>query len=363
VSAVLDTLSSLLGGASAPAAVRAPVAEVAFGGGSADDWAKVVVSVTVEAAAAPAVGAVEVVTGPRAPAAAIGDNGTVKLGYGDDGPHDVFSGTVQAVHRNLDGSVRVVASDGAAPLAALRLNQSFEQRSAGEIVKQLASQVSVSVDRADDGPKLPFYVVDDGRSAWSHVAALARSSGFVASCTPTGKLAFGPAADGEPVQTFTYGGDVLSLESFEAPPSAGEVTVIGEGAAGSQGSDAWNWLIKDPSGVKGTSGSGDPKRLVSDGALRSQEAAQGAADAASAAATASTATARLLVAGAPKAVVGSAVAVSGAPDDSFNGTWVVRGVRHRYAKRAGFTTLLLVSKAGGGAGGLGGLAGAIGGLL
>ena len=156
---------------------------------------------------------------------------------------------------------------------------------------------------------------------------------------------------------------MLALESFEAPPSAGAVTVIGEGAAGSQGSDAWSWLVKDPSGVTGSSGSGDPARLVSDPSLRSSDAAQGAADGIAAAAGAGASTARLLVTGAPKAVVGGAVAVSGAPDDSLNGTWVVRGLRHRYTKRGGFTTLLLLSKAGGGAGGLGGLAGAIGGLL
>ena len=166
VSGLLDTLSSLIGGASAPAAVRAPVAEVAVGGGSADDWAKVLVSLSVEAAAAPAVGAVELVVGPGGPGAAVGDTGTVKLGYGDDGPDDVFAGAVHAVHRNLDGSVRVVVADAAAPLAAMRLNQSYEQRSAGEIVKDLAGQAGVSVDRADDGPKLPFYVVDDRSSAW-----------------------------------------------------------------------------------------------------------------------------------------------------------------------------------------------------
>jgi phage protein D len=363
VSAVLDTLSSMLGGTSAPAAVRAPRAEVSFGSGSPEDWAKVLVSLTVEAAAAPAVGAVEIVVAPRAPAAAVGDTGSVKLGFGDDGPSDVFTGAIHAVHRNLDGSMRIVAADGAAPLAALRMNQSYEQLSAGRIVSDLASQVGVSV-RAEDGPSLPFYVVDDGRSAWSHVDALARLSGFVAACTPAGRLGFGPAADGDPVQTFSYGGDVLSLESFEAPPAAGAVTAIGEGAAGSQGSDAWNWLVKDPSGVTGTSGSGAPARLVTEAALRSSDAAQGAADAVAAAAKAGATTARLLVPGAPKAVVGSAVAVKGAPDAALNGTWVVRGLRHRYTKRGGYTTLLLVTKSGGGAGGLaGGLAGALGGLL
>ena len=63
------------------------------------------------------------------------------------------------------------------------------------------------------------------------------------------------------------------------------------------------------------------------------------------------------------ALTAGAWAVAGAPDDALNGTWVVRGLRHRYTKRGGFTTLLLLAKSGGAAGGLGGVAGAIGGLL
>jgi hypothetical protein len=61
------------------------------------------------------------------------------------------------------------------------------------------------------------------------------------------------------------------------------------------------------------------------------------------------------------------VAVEGAPDAELNGDFLVTGVRHRFDKRQGFRTELLVSKqgvAGGGTGGLlGAVAGAVGGLL
>jgi phage protein D len=56
-------------------------------------------------------------------------------------------------------------------------------------------------------------------------------------------------------------------------------------------------------------------------------------------------TARLLVPGAPKVTVGATVAVAGAPDDKLNGTWLVRGLRHKLVKARGYTTLLLVAKA------------------
>jgi hypothetical protein len=214
----------------------------------------------------------------------------------------------------------------------------------------------VTPGSVEDGPRFPFYVVDDGRSAWTHVADLAAKSGFVARFDGDGKLDFGPASQGQPAQTFSYAQDVLALDATEAPAAAGAVTVVGEGAAGSKGDDAWSWLVKDPSGVSGSAGSGDPDRLVRDRSLRNGDAASGAAHAVADRAAAGAATARLLVAGAPRATVGNTIAVEGAPDGALNGTYVVRAVRHRYAKRSGFTSLLLLRRTGAGAGSpLGGL--------
>ena len=198
---------------------------------------------------------------------------------------------------------------------------------------------------------MPFYVVDDGRNGWTHIADLAAKSGFLARFAPDGSLDVGPASEGSPAQSFTFAQDVLALDAAEQPPAAGAITVVGEGAAGSQGDAAWSWLVKDPSGVTGTAGSGDPARLVRDHSLRTLDAASGAAEAASATAAAGAMTARLLVPGAPKATVGATVAVTGTPDGTLDGTYVVRGVRHRYAKREGFTSLLLLGRGGGAAGG------------
>ena len=360
MSSLLEAASSLLGGSSAPASVRVPGLEVSFGPASADDWAAALVSVTVEAGTAPAVDAVELVLAAGGGVgAALGDTGSVALGYADGGTEAVFAGAVHAVRRSLSGANRVTAANGGAALAALRLNRSYEKRKAGEIVRDLASEAGVDTGSIETGPTFPFYVVDDGRSGWTHVADLAAKSGFVARFDGDAKLVFGPPSEGQPAQTFSYAQDVLALDAAEASPAAGAVTVVGEGAAGTKGDDAWSWLVKDPSGVSGNAGTRDPARLVRDRSLRSADAVSGAAQALADRATAGAATARLLVAGAPKATVGSAIAVEGAPDDAFNGTYVVRGVRHRYTKRGGFTTLLLLSRTGGG-GGAGSL---LGGLL
>ena len=41
----------------------------------------------------------------------------------------------------------------------------------------------------------------------------------------------------------------------------------------------------------------------------------------------------------------STIEIKGAPDGKLNGSWLVRGVRHRLVKSQGYTTLLLLAKA------------------
>lgn len=367
------------GSESAPA-VRRPVFEVSFGGGgpaagglsaavgsvlgagSADPWQAHVLAITLEAGLAPSVDALEIIVavGAQAPQVAVGDTGSVSLGYADSAAELVFTGQVESVRHGVHGTTRIIATNGGAPLARLRLNQSYEQQSAGDIARDLASSAEVDTDTVENGVDLPFYVVDDRRNAYQHIAALARISGYLAGCTPEGRLRFAPFAGGQAVQTFTYGVDVLALDVTEAAPVVGAVTTVGEGAAGSQGADAWSWLVKDPAAVRGSAGAGAPERLVTRAALRSGAAAQSAAEGLANAAGQARVGGRLLVPGAPAVIVGSAIEITGAPQEALNGLFLVRQVRHRFAKGEGFTTVIDFNKAdGGAAGGLG----APGGLL
>jgi hypothetical protein len=174
-------------------------------------------------------------------------------------------------------------------------------------------------------------------------------------------LNFAPFNAGQPVQTFTYAVDILSLQIAEAAPVIGTVTTIGEGAAGSQGQDAWSRLVKDPSSVKGNAGDSDPTREIQDATLRSSDAAKSAAEGIANAANLMKLSGKLLVPGAPAVTVGSTIQIDKAPQDTLNGLCMVRGVLHHYSKWDGFTTLILFSKVGNG--GAGGLAGLIGGLV
>jgi len=348
-------------GGSAPRALRKPVLEVSLGSAGAKDWASAVMSATVEAGLAPGVDAAELVVTASAdtPTVAVGDTGTVSLGYEDEGTTLVFTGEVESVRAGIVGATRIVATNGGAALSRLRVNRSYEQQKAGDVVGDLAGEAGVATASVEDGIDFAFLVVDDRRSAYVHVAELARKSGFVAYVTTDGELTFAPLLGGQAVQSFAYGIDVLAFETADSAPVVATVTSVGEGAAGSQGADAWSWLVKDPASVTGSAGADPPELLVADASLRSADAARTAAGGLASGAALLAAGGRLLVPGAPAVIVGSTIEVADAPDDALNGSFVVRSIRHGFSRSEGFTTLAGLSRSDG----AGGLLGALGGLL
>ncbi len=312
-----------------------------LGLGGEDFWLSHTLEIAVQTGPLPFVNTASITfAAAGAPDIALADSITLSLGYADAEPEAVFTGTVSRLVRTLQGLTHLQASDGGGGLARQRLNQSYESQTAGDIVKDLAGQAGVETDVVEDGVDLPFFAIASATPAHAQIAALARRSGYWAYFTPAGQLTFAPVGEGDTVQTFTYGIDVLKLEIAEAAPALHGVQVSGEGAAGSQGQDAWNWLVADATGVQAQAGSGQAQRWLSDGALRSQEAVRAAATAHASAAASLQISGELWVPGAPKVTVGSRVAIADALDDFLNGTYQVERVCHRLSKLRGFVTRL-----------------------
>lgn len=346
------------GGGGGPSSLASAASgTLALGGEGPDPWAAGLVSVTVEVGLAPFVDVaqVELAPGGNAPAVAMGDAGSVELGFEDQGAAPVFTGEVWSIGRGVGRPLRLTATDAGGRLARLRVNQAFENLGAGDVARQLASAAGVAPGPVQAGVQFPFLALDDRRTAWDHVAELARRSGLLAWVTAAGEVTLTAVTPGSPARTFTYGADLLALEAHHAPPALGAVTVVGEGAAGSDGRDAWAWLARDAAPVTGQAGSGAPERVVRDSTLRSGQAAATAArsfaDAAGRGAVAATA----LVPGSPAVTVGGTVCLAGCPQAELDGEYLVVRVRHRYAKGAGFTTHLRLAGLGSGGGGPGGL--------
>ncbi len=382
----------------APPTVRRPLAQLTFGASAQADWTEHLVSLVVERGLAPRVdvariavrgdaaaveeGGLSGLAGAAAgatagalgaaggfgagsggasspPSVALDDAGGIALGYEDQAAVPVFAGTVTRLDHALDGVLRLIVTGASTALARSRPRRSWEQQSSDEIIGDLVAEAGLESGAMEKGVDLAFFAADGHDTAWELIAALAGRAGHVARVDTEGRVTVGPFEIGDPVQTFRYGVDVLDLAVSERTPMPG-VTVVGEGAAGAGGADAWSWLVRDPSAV--TAEAGAPAgRLLVDGALRSGDGVRIAADFLGARQGRASLGGRLRVPGAPSLVPGGTFAIVDAPTAVMNGEMLAYAVEHRFDAARGFTTQVDFVRAAAPAGpGLGDL---VGGLL
>jgi hypothetical protein len=274
--------------------------------------------------------------------AAPGDDASIDLGYADDdaGLVRVLTGTMVDVEPGLE-SKRISGLSRGHALLRTFLDRTFEDTTAGDIVRDLANHAGVDVERVEDGLQFPAYVVDGRRGAVRHIRDLGYLCGFDSYLTPEGKLVFEPLIGNRTVHVLTYGEHVLSANLVRTEPRAATVQTWGE-SAGSGGDESWAWLTKDFGALRGSVGSGAPTLLVEAGALRSAKAAASAATAIADAFTANAVRGSVRIQGRPQVTLGDLVRLEKFPDragvDELDGTYQVRAVRHRLDKTGGFTT-------------------------
>jgi hypothetical protein len=274
---------------------------------------------------------------------ATGDAARLELGYGES-LTNVFAGTVESVEPDL-ARVRVRALTDDSKLCRVRLNQVYENQDAGQIVSDLASQAGVSTGTVRSGLDLPFYVVDDTRTAYCHCRDLAERAGFDLFMSADGELTFVAFDKVAADHRFSYAKDVLSLQVTISPPLYESVEVWGESPASAEGAEAASWLVRDFSASVGTAGFGSKLRL-SDPAVRTRDAAGVSAKGRLAALTRRATTGVGIVLGSPAVALGDAVTFLDAPDTRLGGVFQVKRVTHSFAKVDGFTTRMELLGAG-----------------
>ena len=200
--------------------------------------------------------------------------------------------------------------------------------------------------RVQPGLDLPFYVVDDTRTAAAHCRDLAARAGFDLYVTPDGELTFAVFDKVSADHRFSYARDVLSLEVATAAPIYEKVEVWGESPASSEGVEAASWLVRDFSGSVGSAGSGATLR-ISDPALRTGDAAGQSAKGRLAVLSRRATFGVAEVLGSPSVALGSAVSFLNAPDARHKGVFQVKRVTHAFDKVNGFTTRLELLGGGG----------------
>lgn len=319
-------------------------------GDSLDLWQRSLVSMKIDVALFPAVdsGYLVIAADSQAPAVSLEDEGVLSVGYGDGSTTEmVMSMLVNGLsheQNNQTSITRINVVNGGAVLSRLRLNQSYEQQTAGDIVNDLCSQAGVSTQTVEAGIDFPFYVIDDRRSAYEHINKLAKKCGFLSYITTEGKLYFGSLSQSQVVQTFTYSQDIIEFKIHETEAVFNALKVVGSGAVGSDGQDAWSWLIKDPSSVSNEAGEGGRIKLLSDASLRSNSATASAAQAGVARMIAMNLSGHIVVPGTPLVVVGSTIEIVEAPQNKLNDKFIVSRVVHKYSVDHGFISRIYFFK-------------------
>jgi phage protein D len=267
------------------------------------------------------------------------DETTIELGYADNGGlTQVIAGTVVTVEPNLT-TVRVQGYSAATAVLATLADQTYESKTAGAIVRDLAERAGVEVAAAQDGITFPAYVIDGRRSLYQHMQDLAELCGFDLYINAEGKLVFEKFAGGRIVHVLEFAKHILALDVLRAPPLAGLVETWGESPTGTQGDDAWSWLTKDFSGSKGSAGSGS-RLLLERSALRTSAAARTAASAALTTIRRRTLRGVVRALGRAEVKLGDAIQLRGLSDEALNKHFQVRSVTHTITKVGGFTTTI-----------------------
>lgn len=287
---------------------------------------------------------------PSADAApALGDSVTVKLD-GGDGLETVLTGEVATVSWTELG-IRVEVADALSKLARLEVAQAYQDKTAGEIVGDVLSQAQIQRGTVDDGPRFPSYVLHRGPRALAHLRRLAERTGRHLFTDGKGHVHFTAPRQGAADHTFAMGRDVLRLCVEEIEPPFDGAVVWGEGSGAGQ--TRAHWLAADLSNVRGEASigqdakvkpgaSGSRPREITDGAVRSGEAARDLAEAWTRAA-ARMAAGFVEVPGSPQIGAGDLLSIDDLPDPA-SSWWPlpVRRVHHLLTAGGGFVTRLEV---------------------
>ncbi|HYP34150.1 MAG TPA: hypothetical protein VES00_19945 [Burkholderiaceae bacterium] len=207
-------------------------------------WTQQLVSLDARLEAAPGVGELIARLPTSAPlSAAPGDPVSLTLDGGEGG-ETVFTGVVASIRRTLDG-IRIRAIDGLGQLARYRPATTFNQASAGTVIRSLADDAGAIAGDIADGVMLPFYAADPSRTAAEHAARVAGWSGALLSVDGDGALNAVVLDATQADLALRYGREVMAFAA-EDLPDPDTVTVAGESGAGTGDSPDALRLSADP---------------------------------------------------------------------------------------------------------------------
>jgi len=256
--------------------------------------------------------------GPLSPLLDVEPGATAEVAMGhDDEVEPVLTGSVERVrHLPWGTAVDVLASTVA--LERVRIGRAYTGQTVGDIVRDLLSSGGVDAGDVDTGPTLGAFHVDDRRSCWRHVVALAAMFGAELATGAAGEVHVRAPRAGRADVVLRAGAELLSWAAGSGQLAAAPAEIGPFGAGSEQGADAWSLVHHQPGG-------GGVHRIVP--AIRDREAASAIDQAFFAARDRSAGVGRVVATGVAAVRAGDLIELAGV--DRAASTYRVRRAQHR----------------------------------
>lgn len=306
-------------------------------------WTQQAIAIDLRLAPAPQFDRLLVSFPAEAPIEAAPDDPVSLVLDGGEGEETVFTGTIASIRRGLE-TILVVASGALGQMARYRPAETFENVSAGTVIRNLADGAGVATGDIADGVMLRYYAADPSRNAAEHAWRVAAWSGAMLATTPEGELAATIVDATTAEVALRYGRELTGFRIEEsATPHA--VTIAGEsGASDASSPDALRPTDDFYAGSR-PDGPGFETEWGWEPALRTAEAAASASAARRRQLSAAQRSGRLDAFLVPKLRPGVVIEVQDLPNGLASGPYWLETVRHRIGPE-GATTRARVMQGG-----------------
>lgn len=143
----------------------------------------------------------------------------------------VFSGIIDSI-RHTATTIRVRALNSGAALAQTRPAVTFEQVSAGTVIRKLCDEAGVDAGDVEEGVSLAYYAADPSRTALDHIARVAGWSGALARISPDNRIEAVVINATQAEIALKYGRELKSIQQRKSPSAIQSFTVAGESGVG-----------------------------------------------------------------------------------------------------------------------------------
>lgn len=194
-------------------------------------WTEQVLELRLSLGAAPLVDSLEVHFPSAAPLRASPEDPVDLTLDSGEKEEAVFRGTVASVGRD-PRRIRLRALNASGRLARSRVSITYEQISAGNLIRGLCGEAGADAGQLDEGPMLAFYVADPMRTCWDHVGRLAAWGGAMARVDTDDRVETVVVNAVQAETALRWGREILDLDSHQRAAPWESFTVAGEGGAG-----------------------------------------------------------------------------------------------------------------------------------